>query len=112
MKNSCTILGVIALIAGAVIANFTSIPFATYIGIFGEVLGVVFTIIGAWKKAEKKTWKEVVTIICFIIAAVCLGIAGVSKDIAVQIATAVAGVVALIVGLLATFIKTKKVEKK
>jgi len=107
MKNFFTIFGVIALVAGAAIANFTSIPFASYIGIFGEVLGTVLTIIGVWKKAEKKTWKEVVTMICFVVAAICLAIAGVSKDIAIQIATAVAGVVALIAGLIATFKKQK-----
>ena len=45
--------------------------------------------------------------ICFVVAAICLAIAGVSKDIAIQIATAVAGVVALIVGLIATFKKQK-----
>jgi len=108
MKNFFTIFGIIALVAGAAIANFTTIPFASYIGIFGEVLGTVLTIIGVWKKADKKGWKEVVTIICFVVSAICLAIAGVSKDVAVQIATAVAGVVALIAGLIATFVKSKK----
>ena len=107
MKNFFTIFGVIVLVAGAAIANFTSIPFASYIGIFGEALGLVLTVIGTWKKAEKKTWKEIVGIVCFIVSAVCLGIAGVSKDVAVQIATAVAGVVALIAGLITAF-KAKK----
>lgn len=111
MKNFFTIFGVIALVVGAAIANFTSIPFASYIGIFGEALGLVFTVIGTWKKAEKKTWKEGLTIACFIIAAVCLGIAGVSKDIAVQIATAVAGVVALIASLIINFIPKKEAKK-
>ena len=110
MKNFCTIAGVIALVAGAAIANFTSIPFASYIGIFGEALGLVLTVIGTWKKAEKKTWKEAVTIACFIVSAVLLGIAGVSKDVAVQIATAVAGIVALIAGLITTFVFKKEAK--
>ena len=107
MKNFFTIAGVIALVVGAAIANFTSIPFASYIGIFGEALGLVLTVIGTWKKAEKKTWKEAVTIACFLAAAVLLGIAGVSKDVAVQIATAVAGIVALIVSLIVNFVPKK-----
>ena len=105
MKNFFTIFGVIALVVGAAIANFTSIPFASYIGIFGEVLGTVLTIIGVWKKADKKTWKEAICVICFVVSAIFLAIAGVSKDIAVQIATAVAGLVALIAGLIVTFKK-------
>lgn len=108
MKNFFKIFGLIVLIVGAAFVNFTSIPLAQYLGIFGEALGLTLTIIGTWKSAEKKTWKEAVAIICFVVAAVTLGIAGVAKDIAVQIATAVAGVVATIIALIFSFINKEK----
>jgi hypothetical membrane protein len=112
MKNFFRIFGVIVLVIGAVLVNFTSIPLVQYLGIFGEALGLTLTVIGVWKKADKKTWKEAVAIICFILAAVGLGIAGVSKDVAVELATAIAGIVAMIIALFVSFVDKAKEEKK
>lgn len=111
MKNFIKILGLILLVGGSVLAMFTAIPVADYIGIAVSALGLALLIVSTLKKAEKKTWKEYVAVVLFALAGLCCGFAGFAENTVIQIATAVSGLVALIIGLITTF-SPKEVKKE
>ena len=102
------IAGIVLLIVGGVLVNLTSIPLADYIGIASAAFGLAFTIVGVWNTSEKKTWKEIVAIVCFAVAGFSLGFAGVSEEIMTKIITLIVGLVGLILGIIATIKKEKK----
>lgn len=106
--NIVKIIGIVLLVAGSALSVFTSIPIADYVGIGLAALGLAALIFGTYKKAEKKGWKEIVTIIAFAVSGFLFGIVGLSGDIYSQVAMAVVGVVTLILGLITAFIPKKK----
>lgn len=102
------IAGIVLLIAGSALSVFTSIPIADYIGIGMAALGLAGLIVGTYKKAEKKGWKEIATIVLFAAAGLCFGFVGLSGDIMSQLAMAIVGVIVLILGLISAFIPKSK----
>lgn len=109
MNKFFKILGLILIIAGSALASFTSIAIASYSGIAVAALGLAMSIVATWKGAEKKTWKEVVAIICFAVGGLLCGFAGLSEGILTQVISAVAGLVVLIIGIITALVpKTDK----
>lgn len=102
MKNVLKIIGILCIVIGSGIAAFSGIAVADYIGIAIAGLGLALAIIGAWNKAEKKTWKEIVSIILFAVGGFMCGFAGLSDTILTQVITGVFGIVSLIIGLIVT----------
>ena len=107
MKSFAKILGIVCLIGGSALAAFTAIPIADYIGIGVAALGLALLIGSTWKKAEKKTWKEIVAIILFAVAGFLCGFAGIADTVFTQVATAIFGIVSLVAGLIVSAIKKK-----
>lgn len=113
MKNFAKIAGIILLVAGTVIAVFTSIPIADYIAIAVDALGLALLVAATLKKPEKRTWKETLAVILFVIGGALCGIAGFAESTVTQLITVVFGAVSLIVGLIMAINKKEKaVEKK
>lgn len=108
MNKFFKILGLILIIAGSVLASFTSVAITQYSGIAVSALGLAVTIISVWKGAEKKTWKEIVAIVCFAVGGLLCGFAGLTDTVMTQIITAVGGLVVLIIGIISSFVVTKK----
>lgn len=100
MNKFFKIFGVILIVVGAILASFTSVAIASYSGIAVSALGLALTIIGVWKNAEKKGWKEVVTIICFALGGFLCGFAGITENTMSQLILAISGVAVLIISLL------------
>ena len=100
MKNFWTILAVVAIVAGCVIGHFSTVPVADCSAIALEAFGFTVLVIKTVKKAEKKTWKEYVTVILFVVGGVSCAVAGIAESTMTTIITTVAGLVALIAGLL------------
>lgn len=107
MNKVFKIIGLVLVVAASIAAYFTDIAVANYIELAVGALGLALTIKGVWGKSEKKTWKEVFTIILFCIGAFLLGFAGVSESVVTQIITAIAGVVSLVIGVIVSFVKNK-----
>ena len=105
MKNTWTIIAIICIIAGCIVGYFSSIAIVDYSAIAVMAFGFVTLIVNTIKKAEKKTWKEFVSIGCFAVAGGCCALAGMAQDTMSQIITMVAGLIALIAGLIFASIK-------
>ena len=113
MNKFFKILGLILIIVGSAMASFTSIAVTQYAGIAVAALGLATAIVGVWKDAPKKTWKEVVTIICFALGGLLCGFAGLTEGIVTQVIMAVSGLVVLIVGIITSIVSSKStVDKK
>ena len=112
MKNFARIAGIVLLVIGTALAVFTSIPIADYIGIAVDALGLTLLVATTLKKPEKRTWKEVVAVILFIIGGALCGLAGIAESTMTQLITVVFGAVSLIVGLIVAFVNKKAEDKK
>ena len=108
MKNILKIIGIVLLVVGSALSVFTTIPIADYIGIGLAALGLAALIVGTYKKAEKKGWKEIATIVLFAIAGFLFGFIGLSGDVMSQLAMAIVGVITLILGIISAFIPKPK----
>lgn len=105
MKKAWTIIAVICIIAGCIVGYFSKIAMVDYTAIAVMAFGFVTLIMKTIQKAEKKTWREIVGIICFGVAGGCCAVAGMAQDTMSQIITMVAGLVVLIAGLITVSIK-------
>ncbi len=105
MKNILKVIGIACLIVGCVMGCLSTIPVVDGSAIALDACGLAILIGTTLKKAEKKTWKEYVSIALFVVAGVCLGIAGVAEETISTLISTVAGLVALIIGILSTVYK-------
>ena len=110
MNKVLKIIGLVLLVAGSAIANFTDIVVADYISIAVAAFGLALTIVGVWKSSEKKSWKELVGIICFSIAGFLCGVAGIAQDTMTTLITGIVAVVSMLIGILTTFVLKDKAE--
>lgn len=105
MKNKLTIIAVICIIAGCIVGHFSTIAMVDYAAIAVEAFGFVTLIVNTIQKAEKKGWKEIISVILFIVSGGCCAIAGMAQDTMSQLITLVAGLVVFIAGLITVSIK-------
>lgn len=109
MKNKILyIIGLVLMVAGAVLSYFAKVPLETAGGIVASAVGLGLIIAAAYTKAEKKDWKLLLTIICLAVGGLLVGLGGMAKDTAVSLITAVVGVVVMIAGLIPTLVAPKK----
>lgn len=106
------IAGIALLVVGSVAANFTDVLIASYVSVAVAALGLALTIVGVWKESEKKSWKEILSLILFAVGGFLCGFSGFTEGTVTQIITAVFGAVALITGLITAFIKPKEEQKE
>lgn len=106
MNKFLKILGVILVVAGSILACFTSIAVASYVSIAVAALGLALTITSVWKEAEKATWKEVVAIVCFALGGLLCGFVGFTESVVSQLIITIGGVISLILGMFMTFKKS------
>lgn len=107
MNKLFKIIGIILLIVGVVVANYTKIPMADYISIAIAGVGFALTIVGVLKSTDKKTWKEYSVVIAFAVGGLCCGFAGLTEDTVLKVITAAVGLVGIILGLLISTVKVK-----
>lgn len=106
MKNVFKVIAIIAIIAGAVIGKFSTIPLADYIAIGLKAFGFTSLIVLIVKKAEKKTWKEFTGIACIIVCGICCVIERLSEGVISQLASLFVVIITFISGLF--IVKQKK----
>ena len=107
MKNVWSIIAVACIVAGCVVAHFSSIAIVDYSAIAVMSFGFVTLIINTIKKADNKGWKEIVGVLLFAVAGGCCAVAGIAQDTMSQLITLVAGLITLIAGLITISIKKK-----
>lgn len=111
MNKLFKILGPVLILIGSIVAYFSPVPIADYIGIGAAAIGLTLAVIATVKKADKITWKVIVPIPCFIIGGIACCVAGISEEQMTTLAMAVIGAVGIFVGLITSIVlKTEKKE--
>lgn len=110
MEKVLKVIGIILVIAGACLGAFTGLPVAQYTGIAVAMIGAAMTIVSAYKQAEKKDWKLILSIVLIGAGSFICGICGISSDVITEVITAVIGVIVLIAGIIIPIV-SKKLSK-
>lgn len=109
MNKTFKIILAALMVIGAVVAYFTDLPMAEYLGLavsFGSA-GALCS--GMIAKSEKKDWKLYLSMSCIALSCFGLGFAGVATDTMTKLISAIAGVVLLVIGIITSL---KLSEKK
>lgn len=111
MNKILTWVGIILVVAGAIISVFAGIPQAELIGLASAMVGAGLLCTNIIKKAKTENKNKVLTYICI----ACIGIgafisalAGISEDTMTQIIVTAIGLVSLIIGLVTSIQMSKK----
>ncbi len=87
------------IVVGAIVSYFSTIPLVDYLS-FTVSLGSAGVLCGdTLKKAEKKTWKEYLTLCCLGLGAFGAGFCGVAPDTTSQIVSLIVSAILLIAGI-------------
>lgn len=103
------IIGLVLVIAGALLGYFADIPVLEMTGLAASSVGLALLIIGIVNKAEKKDWKLYTAIVGIVLGSFILALTGVAGDKITAIIEAVIGLVILVVSIIPIAFVKKKV---
>lgn len=110
-KNFILILGLIIIIVASVLSKFTDIPALDVGALIAAAAGFAMTVVSTYNKSEKKSVKEILTIILLSVGTILLIFAGQTEETVMAIYTGVIGLVVLIMGILSGVFSFKKIDK-
>jgi uncharacterized membrane protein HdeD (DUF308 family) len=110
MRNILTFIGLLLIIAGAVVGTFAGIPAAQWIELSGFAVGLALCIVSIVKATAKKDWKLYSSLAAVSVGTILLVWAGLSESVIQSVIGAVIGLVALLAGLLPSLLA--KPDKK